>query len=36
MPTKHDTGRAAIIAAAIVTIISGVLEIIEKVSRWLL
>ena len=37
MPTKHTTkGTAAILAAAIVTIVSGTLEIIETLCRWLL
>ena len=37
MPRQHTpTGKAAIIAAAIITIISGILEIIETLCRWIL
>ena len=37
MPEPHNKiGTAAILAAAIVTIVSGTLEIIETLCRWLL
>jgi hypothetical protein len=32
----NQTGKAVIIAAATITIISGILEIIEMLCRWLL